>query len=168
MHNFWMKPGKLLTQAIEKYDGLAQCLAGVSCFDNPNYSPRFGMHLLMKGVGGRGGTLYFHLHCIAEFLMPVTDMNEFFKISKIDLGYLGSLKPIWRDSIAALLRRAYDLGYITPTYFKRLNIQINQLGYKKKEPFAIDNEREGLLKEIIQTYKEGMEYSDDELAKIML
>lgn len=103
----------------------------------------------------------------AEFLMPATDMNEFFKISKIDLGYLGSLKPIWRVSIAALLRRAYDLGYITPTYFKRLNIQINQLGYKKKEPFAIDNEREGLLKEIIQTYKEGMEYSDDELAKIM-
>lgn len=56
---------KLLTQAMEKHDGLAQCLAGISCFDNPNFSPRFGMHLLMKGVVDRGGTLYFHLHCIA-------------------------------------------------------------------------------------------------------
>ena len=56
---------KLLEQAMEKHDGLAQCLAGISCFDNPNFSPRFGMHLLMKGVVDRGGTLYFHLHCIA-------------------------------------------------------------------------------------------------------
>ena len=56
---------KLLEQAMEKHDGLAQCLAGISCFDNPNFLPRFGMHLLMKGVVDRGGTLYFHLHCIA-------------------------------------------------------------------------------------------------------
>ena len=69
--------------------------------------------------------------------------------------------------MAALLRRAYDLKYITPTCFKRLNILINQLGYKKKEPMPIANEQEGLLKEIIQAYKEAMEYSDNELAGIM-
>ena len=56
---------KLLEQAMEKHDGLAQCLAGMNCLDNPNFSPRFGMHLLMKGVVDRGGALYFHLHCIA-------------------------------------------------------------------------------------------------------
>ena len=56
---------KLLEQAMDKHDGLAQCLAGMNCLDNPNFSPRFGMHLLMKGVVDRGGTIYFHLHCIA-------------------------------------------------------------------------------------------------------
>lgn len=103
----------------------------------------------------------------SEFLMPAKDMYEFFKMSEIDLRYLAALKPIWRVSMAALLRRAYDLGYITPTHFKRLNILISKFGYKKKEPIVIDYEHEGLLKEIIQTYKEAMEYSDSELAKIM-
>ena len=39
---------------MDKHDGLAQCLAGMNCLDNPNFSPRFGMHLLMKGVVDRG------------------------------------------------------------------------------------------------------------------
>lgn len=103
----------------------------------------------------------------SEFLMPAKDMDEFFKVPEIDLRYLAALKPIWRVSMAALLRRAHDLNYITPTHFKRLNILINKFGYRKKEPIIIDNEQEGLLKEIIQTYKEEMEYSDSELAKIM-
>jgi len=103
----------------------------------------------------------------SEFLMPAKDMDEFFKTSEIDLRYLAALKPIWRVSMAALLRRAYDLEYITASHFKRLNILINKFGYKKKEPIIIESENEGLLKEIIQTYKEEMEYSDNELAKIM-
>lgn len=103
----------------------------------------------------------------SEFLMPAKDIDESFKISKIDLRYLVVLKPIWRVSMVALLRRAYDLGYITPTHFKSLNILISKFGYKKKEPIAIENEQEGLLQEIIQTYKEAMEYSDKELARIM-
>ena len=52
---------KLLTQAIEKHDGLAQCLAGINCFDNPNFSPRFGMHLLMKGGGRQRRNIIFLL-----------------------------------------------------------------------------------------------------------
>ena len=57
----------LLSQAMTKHDGLAQCLAGLNSFDTTEIPPRFGMHLLMKGVidGNDRQVSAFHMHIIA-------------------------------------------------------------------------------------------------------
>ncbi|MBR7130888.1 MAG: sel1 repeat family protein [Lentisphaeria bacterium] len=56
---------ELLRQAIEKHDGLAQCFVAERCLDSPSFSPRFGMHLLMKGIVDGTEASYYYLHRIA-------------------------------------------------------------------------------------------------------
>lgn len=123
-------------------------------------------HLLMHRIPNDHAEEQANLFA-SEFLMPAADMDQFFRAQRIDLSFLGSLKPIWRVSIAALLKRAHDLNYITDSNAKRLNILINKFGYRKKEPIPLDIEPADLLKEIIQTYKDSMEYTDSDLIKIM-
>lgn len=103
----------------------------------------------------------------SEFLMPAEDIDDCFRIGKIDLKKLASLKPIWRVSMGALLTRAHRLKYITSSNARRMWTLMNKYGYRKREPISIDEEQPTLLKEIISEYKNTMGYSDEELMKLL-
>ena len=103
----------------------------------------------------------------SEFLMPQETIDEYFRNKRVDIRLLAALKPIWRVSMAALLRRAKDLGYITESNAKRLIIEMNACGYRKKEPIDIPLEKSSLSDEIVEEFKSVMDYSDEDLSKIM-
>ncbi len=100
----------------------------------------------------------------SEFLMPERDIRPY--LHDLSIEKLASLKPYWRVSMAALLKRATDLGTITPRHGRTLWMQISKAGYKVREPIELDipEETPTLLKEIVKVHIDDMGYSSQELS----
>lgn len=72
----------------------------------------------------------------AEFLMPAEVMRDLLTPDLTLTGY-ASVKSKWGVSMQALIRRARDLGIITPERYRSLNIQISSRGWRKNEPVEV-------------------------------
>ena len=103
----------------------------------------------------------------SEFLMPERDINKDFIHRRIDLKLLISLKPIWKVSIAALIKRAQTLDHITPSNVRRLYSQMSALQIRKTEPVTLPLEVPSLIGEIIETYYKELNYSREEIQEIL-
>jgi hypothetical protein len=70
--------------------------------------------------------------------------------------------------MAALLKRAKDLGTTTERHAKTLWIEMGKAGYRIREPIETDlpKEEPKLLEEIIGVYCNQMNYSIEELANL--
>lgn len=101
----------------------------------------------------------------SEFLMPASDIS--LHLQSVTLPNLAKLKPYWKVSIAALMRRALDLGKITPRQYKTLNEQMSKHGYKINEPYPLPVEAPSTINEIINVYRNEYNYSTSELSKIL-
>jgi len=101
----------------------------------------------------------------AEFLMPERDIRH--QLSYVTLAKLAALKPYWRVSMNALLKRASDLGTITPRIKSYLWMQMGQHGYRTHEPVEIAAETPSLLNELINVHKHNLAFGSQELAETM-
>lgn len=84
----------------------------------------------------------------AEFLMPRAEIRD--ALRGATLPRLAELKAVWGTSIAALARRARDVGAITDSAYRSLNIELSMSGSRKKEPVEIDPEQPILLRDVIR------------------
>jgi Zn-dependent peptidase ImmA (M78 family)/DNA-binding XRE family transcriptional regulator len=73
----------------------------------------------------------------AELLMPEAAMRREIT-SPITLSSLAVLKPRWRVSIQALIRRAYDLHLVVERQYRYLFEQLSFKGWRTKEPSNLD------------------------------
>jgi len=103
----------------------------------------------------------------AEFLMPGKEIRPY--LADLSLPKLADLKPYWRVSMAALLKRAADLGEITQWQARSLWMQMGKAGYKTREPIELNipSETPSLWQEIVSAYSNDMGYSISELAKML-
>lgn len=101
----------------------------------------------------------------AEFLMPANQIKP--QLHSVTLARLASLKQHWRVAMSALLRRAADLGTITPRAKKYLWMQMGMHGYRKHEPVEIPPEQPTLLKELLAFHQEQLGHDAHELSQIM-
>jgi Zn-dependent peptidase ImmA (M78 family)/transcriptional regulator with XRE-family HTH domain len=103
----------------------------------------------------------------SEFLMPAKDVSPY--LTDLSIEKLASLKPYWKVSMSALLKRATDLKLISARHSRTLWMQISRAGYKSREPMELDipPEPPTLLNEIIRVYFNEMNYSVQELAKTL-
>jgi Zn-dependent peptidase ImmA (M78 family) len=85
----------------------------------------------------------------AALLMPATDGHAVFD-TDLDLAHLAALKPTWGMSMAALARRAWDLGRISDYRYRELNIELSAAGYRTNEPGAVPNESPTLVPDVIR------------------
>jgi hypothetical protein len=69
----------------------------------------------------------------SEFLLPEEPMRHEL-IPPITLTGLAQLKPRWKVSIQALIRRARDLEIITERQYKYLFQKLSKHGWRKQEP----------------------------------
>ncbi len=99
----------------------------------------------------------------SEFLMPEEDIKLDLKNLNCEKAYF--LKPKWKVSMAALIRRAYDLEVITKSRYTSLNVQMSKLGYRKNEPIAFEKEKPSLFQEIVNLYIETKNETLDDIAK---
>lgn len=101
----------------------------------------------------------------AEFLMPRKDIKPY--LDNVNLPKLASLKPYWRVAMSALLKRACDLGTISPRWRSYLWTEMGKAGYRKIEPVKIPAEEPSLLDEIINAHRGELGYSDTDLHKLV-
>lgn len=94
----------------------------------------------------------FEAHRFAsQFLMPAQEIRH--SLTDLTLAKAASLKPYWRVSIAALVRRARDLNAITPAQYTRLQKRLSALGYRKREPVEIASEEPALIGKILNAHE---------------
>lgn len=79
----------------------------------------------------------------SELLMPASDIAPALK--GVTVPKLAQLKPTWGVSMAALLRRARDLGGISESQYKQINIEFSKAGYRSREPVELPRESPSLL-----------------------
>lgn len=183
-------PIRNVTQVIEQARGLlmpldfeTKLIDATSCWP-PNMPPLFFINLNSSGDRLRFSLCHELGHIVmhqdnpnldmeqqadqfaAEFLMPEDDIRPY--LTNLSIEKLAALKPFWKVSMAALLKRARDIGEITPRHAKTLWIQLGRAGYRIREPVELDIPVEipTLFKEIIGVYSNEMGYSFSDLAKL--
>lgn len=84
----------------------------------------------------------------SEFLMPRADIKS--SLQGATLPRLVELKRVWGTSVAALARRAKDLGAITDNAYRTLNIELSSSGLRKNEPAPIAREAPKMVRNAIE------------------
>lgn len=100
----------------------------------------------------------------AEFLMPQKEIQM--DLKNLTLPRAIAMKPYWKVSVQGLIRHAYTLGQITERQYRRLMVQMSQMGYRKYEPQPLPPEQPTLLQEIIRLHQKAHGYSFAELSQI--
>jgi Zn-dependent peptidase ImmA (M78 family)/transcriptional regulator with XRE-family HTH domain len=103
----------------------------------------------------------------AELLMPERQIGA--DLQDLNLAQLTVLKRYWKVSMAALLKRAQDLGSITPNRARYLWAQMAKAGYKTREPIELDvtGESPRFVHELIALYRKELGYSLADLGVIL-
>ena len=101
----------------------------------------------------------------AAFLMPEYDIID--ELEPVTIHHMFELKQFWKCSMASLIYRAKTLGVITERQFTSLCRQRSRLGYYKDEPFPIVRETPQLITRLLDSHKEHLDYSDEELARLL-
>ena len=104
----------------------------------------------------------------SEFLMPSEDIRH--QLNYLTLDKLAQLKLYWKVSMAALLMKAKTLKTISERQYSYLWMLMGKNGYRLNEPvqFSIPQEKPSLLSEMITTHLQELEFSERELAKILM
>ncbi|MDO9063011.1 MAG: XRE family transcriptional regulator [Microbacterium sp.] len=84
----------------------------------------------------------------AEFLMPRAEIKD--SLRDATLPKLAELKRVWGTSIAALARRAKDVGAITDSAYRALNVELSSGGLRKNEPSPIPREHPTTIRRAIE------------------
>lgn len=100
----------------------------------------------------------------SEFLIPRAEARGTLKVNSLHDLY--RLKIYWRLSMAMILRRAKDIGDISPEMYTHLNIELSKAGYKRQEPIEVPVETPTLLKSAIDLHLDQLRYSVAELGEL--
>lgn len=100
----------------------------------------------------------------SAFLMPAKEISV--DLASVSLPHLAQLKPKWRVSIQALIRRAFDLKKVTERQYRSLMTEMTKAGYRRAEPFQIPLEQPTLIRELIEVHKTDYDYNEDEFSKL--
>lgn len=102
----------------------------------------------------------------AEFLCPADEIGpQLTGLTTADFPRLMQLKAQWGISIAALIRRAYDLDYISERQYREFHIKLGKLGWRTLEPGTLQAETPHTLKSVIDVHVTDHEYSLHDLAR---
>jgi Zn-dependent peptidase ImmA (M78 family) len=85
-----------------------------------------------------------------EFLAPSRLVHADLAAAPLTPARLLHLKPVWRMSAAALLRRAVDLAVITDSRYRSINAQISALGWQTAEPDPLPAEQPVVVPGIVR------------------
>lgn len=86
----------------------------------------------------------------SEFLAPADEIQpDLIGLAAGDVGRLMQLKTKWGMSIAALIRRAYDLDQIDESRYRDFHIRLSRLGWRQMEPGNLPPEAPRLMHSVI-------------------
>jgi Zn-dependent peptidase ImmA (M78 family)/transcriptional regulator with XRE-family HTH domain len=102
----------------------------------------------------------------AAFLMPRDTILP--TLHGVTPARLATLKPYWKVSMQAILKRASDLQAITPRQARYVWMQLSRAGYRLREPAELDIpvEEPRLLREMVELHAERLGYSVEDLGEL--
>lgn len=100
-----------------------------------------------------------------EFLMPYLDCRE--DLRNLNYRQLDILKAYWKVSKVAILRRALEIKMISKERYTYLNIELSRNGEKKRESGFIELAQPKLMKLMVKTHQEDLEYSQSEMLELL-
>lgn len=100
-----------------------------------------------------------------EFLMPKNEIKN--SLRNLNFNKLGDLKRYWKVSMRSLVRRARDLGHLNNQEYRNFQINFSKRGMSKSEPIPLPEEKPFVLNHIIKLHLNELEYSEDELARVV-
>lgn len=97
----------------------------------------------------------------SSLLMPEQTFLD--SLSRVSLETYKQMKPYWRCSIQAMVRRTKDLGYIGEDEYRRLNVGISRRKWRKVEPFDLSapEERPALARKCLAVIQTSFDKSED-------
>jgi Zn-dependent peptidase ImmA (M78 family)/transcriptional regulator with XRE-family HTH domain len=101
----------------------------------------------------------------AEFLMPAKEIRP--HLAGLNIQRAASLKPHWKVSMAALVRRGRDVGAITQRHYHTLFQRLSALGYRTNEPIELAHEEPLAFRHLVQVYQQAHGYSREEIDKLL-
>jgi Zn-dependent peptidase ImmA (M78 family) len=104
----------------------------------------------------------------AEFLMPKDEIKP--SLHQFSLAKAANLKPYWKVSMWALIRRAFDLRTITESQYRYLSMRMSAMGYRKQEPLELDFpvEEPKVYQGLIDVHLKKLGYSLEDLSKLLV
>lgn len=104
----------------------------------------------------------------AEFMAPARDIGAHFT-GPVTLATLAALKPVWRLSMAMLLRSAKRAGKITPARYTTLFKELSARGWRSREPPETDisPEEPTILKDVLEAHIQQLGYTVEELGQVL-
>ena len=103
----------------------------------------------------------------AEFLMPKREIRPHLA-RPFTLQKAAELKTHWRVAMSALIRRAHDLGTISPSHDRALMTQMSRHGFRLNEPVSLDAEEPSIINAVIDVHLHDHGYTLHELSKVAL
>lgn len=101
----------------------------------------------------------------AEFLLPARETAT--RLRGLSLHRLPDLKHQWKVSMAALIKRAFDVGSITQRQYRSLFTQLSSHGWRMREPIEVDVEQPTVLTDIFKAYFTDLNYSLGDLCQML-
>jgi Zn-dependent peptidase ImmA (M78 family)/predicted transcriptional regulator len=102
----------------------------------------------------------------AEFLMPGREIRP--QLSGITLSRAAELKPYWKVSMQALIRRAYSLDVISERQYRLLFTRIGKMGFRTSEPYPLPGEEPDTIRALIDVHRHEHGYSVPEMSRITI
>jgi Zn-dependent peptidase ImmA (M78 family) len=102
----------------------------------------------------------------SEFLMPEREIAR--ELDDLTIAKALRLKPYWKVSMQALIRRAYDLGKISARKYRGMFADLSARGYRVNEPLPLPTESPSLIPDIIEVHTKRMGLDERAMCKLLL
>ena len=87
-------------------------------------------------------------------------------LESISIAKAAQLKPYWRVSMQALIKRAYEIKKIIKSRYGSLYVQLSRLGHRKEEPAALSPEEPTVVRDVIRMHQDHYGYDVQQLSYI--
>lgn len=100
-----------------------------------------------------------------EFLMPRRQISS--DLNNLDLARAAELKQYWGVSMAALIRRARDLGKINAGKYRRLFTALSADGQRVREQFPLEQEVPTAFDQLAKFHRDKLGMTQEEFDALM-
>ncbi|PVU82930.1 hypothetical protein DDP54_07835 [Cellulomonas sp. WB94] len=108
-------------------------------------------HLVMHRLPGDDQEAQADLFAASLLAPPEEIRPDLAGLTTAQFRRLVELKPKWGMSIAALIRRAYDIDEISDRQYREFQLRLNRLGWKTSEPIEVPPEHPTTLHNLLQS-----------------
>lgn len=99
------------------------------------------------------------------FLLPRDELRK--QLRRFDLPHLANLKAHWKVSMASIAMNAHRHNLISDYQKKKFFIDMNRLGYRRREPNEPPREHPRMLRQMIEFHRNSLDYSDEDIATLL-